>query len=131
MICNNCFENKNLKKYIEDNGSKVKNGYQCSQCKKIENCSIKTNIFKISKNTLSKKIQEIILTLYEHNNDLGMRHYAEKNICEDGENPNNYAQLKSLESLCFNLFEEEEIIPKLLSENINYRAIKDGEYENL
>jgi len=125
MICNFCFENKNLKEYIEENGDKAEDGYICSQCK-LENDDLKNDMYILSKSNLAQKLQVIIQNLYEHDNDLGMLHFAEKNICENGEDPNQYTQLKCLQSICFELFEEEEIIPKLLSENINYTYIKDG-----
>jgi hypothetical protein len=125
MICTNCFANENLKDYIKKVGKKADKEYICLECN-VRVQDIIDDTYILSKSDLAKKLQDIILKLYEHDNNLEMLHYAEKNICENGEDPNKYAKLKCLQSICFELFEDEEIIPELLSENISYSHIQDG-----
>jgi len=124
VICNYCFENEEIKKYIEENGEKAKTQYQCLECR-TSNKEIVDEMYIISKRTLAKQMQNIIFKLYEHDNDLGMMQNAENNFCEDGEDPNFYAQLQSLEEVCFDLFGDEKLA-QIISENTNLRNIADG-----
>jgi len=124
VICNYCFENEEMKKYIEENGEKAKTQYQCLECR-TSNKETVDEMYIISKRTLAKKMQNIIFKLYEHDNDLGMMQNAENNFCEDGEDPNFYAQLQSLEEVCFDLFGDEKLA-QIISENTNWRNIADG-----
>ena len=117
MICNYCFENEELNDYIKKQGSKATHSYQCPECQSLED-----NMYILSKDDLARKLQKIILQLYEHDNDLGMMHFAEKNICEDGEDPNTYAQLKDLYSVTYELFEDDHKLAELIA---SYRNIKD------
>ena len=121
MVCNYCFENENLSNYIKEYGSKAVLNFQCTTCNSSDE-----DIYILPKKDLAQKLQEIILRLYEHDNDLGMMHFAEKNICDDGEDPNTYAQLENLYSLSYELFEDETKIPELLNSNINIRDIQQG-----
>ena len=125
MICNSCFDNENLKDYIKETGKKDPSKFKCQECGK-ENEDLIDDMYLLTKSNLAIKLQNIILKLYEHDNDLGMYSNAEKIFCENGKDPNSYAQLQSLNEVCYQLFEDEEIIPELLSENGKYRYIKDG-----
>jgi len=121
MVCNYCFENENLSSYIKEYGSKAVLNFQCTTCNSSDE-----DMYILPKKDLAQKLQEIISRLYEHDDDLGMMHFAEKNICDDGEDPNTYAQLESLHSLSYELFEDETKIPELLNSNINIRDIQQG-----
>lgn len=122
MICNYCYENKNLINYIEECGEKARIHDTCTECGTVNDHN---DMYRLSKIKLSKKLQNIILELYENDIDLGMYRFAEKNLCDDGEDPNTYAQLQSLEEICYDLFEDEKLAD-IISENI----IKDGSYED-
>lgn len=121
MVCNYCFENKELNDYIKEQGSKATHSYQCSECQSLED-----EMYLLPKDDLARKLQKIILTLYEHDNDLGMMHFAEKNICDEGEDPNKYAQLEDIYSVCYELFEDDTKIPEIIASNINFRDIQQG-----
>jgi len=102
MVCNYCFKNEELNDYIKLQGSKVTGHYECPECQSSED-----DMYILSKDDLGTKLRKIILRLYEHDNDLGMMYFAEKNICENEEDPNIYAQLKGLGAVCYELFEDE------------------------
>lgn len=121
MVCNYCFESEELNDYIREHGSKATSNYQCPECQSSDEL-----MYLLSKNTLAMKLQKIISTLYEHDDDLGMMYYAQKYICKGDGNPNSYAQLQNLSEVCFELFGGDEQIPNLLSSNIDYSHIKDG-----
>lgn len=121
MICNYCFENEELNEYIKEQGSKATHSYQCPECKSSED-----DMYILAKVDLAKKLQKIILSLYEHDNDLGMMHFAEKNICEDGEDPNSYAQLQNLYSVCYELFEDDTKLSELIASHRNIKDIQQG-----
>lgn len=121
MVCNYCFEYEEISNYIKENGFKASHNYQCPDCQSLED-----EMYLLSKDDLAKKLQKIILTLYEHDNDLGMMHYAEKYICEGDEVPNSYAQLEDIYSVCYELFEDDTKIPEIIASNINFRDIQQG-----
>lgn len=121
MICNYCFENENLSNYIKEYGSKAVSTFQCTTCNSSDE-----DMYILHKKDLAQKLQEIILRLYEHDDNLGMMNYAQKYICEGEEEPNRYAQLQNLISICYELFEDETKIPKLISSNIDYSYVKNG-----
>lgn len=123
MICNYCFDDEKLNEWIEENGEKVNNDYICPNCniyaKEVD------KMYILDKKDLVEKLKDIILSLYENDIDLGMYHFAEKNLCDNGDDPNKYAGLISLEEICGDLFGNEELA-EMISENISWKDIADG-----
>ena len=124
-ICNYCFDNEELSQWIVENGVEISNDYTCS-------CGVKADEvesqFILEKKELAEKLKEIILELYEHDDNLGMYNYA-KSFCDEGEDPNYYAQLKSLEDVCYDLFGDERLA-YIISENVSWKDIADGGYDD-
>ena len=130
MICNYCFYDEKLNKWIEENGKKVKNDYICPNCH--TSAREVDEIYILDKKDLVEKLKNIILNLYENDIELGVYHFAEKNLCDNGEDPNSYAELKSLKEVCCDLFGDERLA-EIISENfenVDWRNIADGDYDN-
>ena len=128
IICNYCFDDEKLSQWIKKQGIKIEdNNFKCPNCK--TSVMEVDEIYVLDKKKLVEKLKEIILNLYENDIELGMYYFAEKNLCDNGEDSNYYAQLKSLEDVCYDLFGDERLA-NIISENVSWKDIADGGYDD-
>lgn len=127
MICNYCFSNENIKKYIKENGIKAKQAYQCPNCQEINNEDLIEPIYMLSRSELAKKLQEVIQNLYEHETVHGLYGSAVMFAREENDEPNDYAGCLSLEEVCWECFNDGDSLAQIISSNVNIRDIQQGE----
>ena len=129
MICNYCFENENIKKYIEDNGNEAALDYQCQECQEMNDTNLIDEMYVISEAELSERVCTVITNLFEHENVHGLYGSAAM-IAEGDEEPNDYAGCLSLNEVCWELFDDGDKLSTLIVENHNGREFTDGGYND-
>jgi hypothetical protein len=125
MVCNFCFENVRIRQYIEENGKKAKLGYECSECKE-KNEDLIDDMYIFSKQELAEKLKEIIVKLYEHENNHGLVGSA-ISYAEDGDDPSMYHGCVSLIEVCEDIFGDGDKLAQIISDSINERDIMQGD----
>jgi hypothetical protein len=125
IICNYCFDNEELNKWIEKNGEKSENNFICPNCK--TSAKEVNEIYFLNKKDLAEKLQEIIKELYEHESMHGLCGSAAMVAREENDNPNDYIECLTLAEVCWELFDDGDKLAKIISSNQNIRNIQQGE----
>lgn len=94
--CENCFEDENLKGFIEENGIKS-NPFNCSHCGNFN------SKYMIDEYVLSSWIKSIICKVYSYED--GIAYTISKNYVEGDEEINDYAPFRDLYEVCEDLFD--------------------------
>jgi len=126
MICNQCFEDEKIQKYIISHGKKANDGYKCI-CGAESNYEYEEFIYLLNKQKLAEKLIEIIKKLHVHENEHGMGGSA-RSYVEDEEDPFKFASLSDLEDVCYDYFGD-NLIADFIVENKLYVDISDGDYD--
>lgn len=117
--CESCFEDENLRTYIEQNGTKS-SSFTCTNCEAIN------SKYLLEDYVLSSWIKGIIDKVYSYED--GMAYTVSKHYVEGGEKITNYAPFLDLYEVSENLFDcdSDIIIGIINNETSNYETIKDG-----
>jgi len=105
MICNYCFEDDKIQKYITTNGIEADNGYICT-CGRQNDEDEETKLYLLAKNILADKLAEVIEHLYIHEDIHGMGGSA-RSFVEGDEDPFDLAWLEDVQDICMDCFEDD------------------------
>jgi len=119
MICNYCFEDEKIRKYIINTGKEAKDDYICS-CGKQNDEYEEIKLYLFEKEKLADKLAEVIEHLYVHEDVHGMGDSA-RSYVDKGEDPLEFAGLSDIQDICMDYFDDDcSILAEFIVENKSY-----------
>jgi len=106
VICNFCFDNGQIKNFIEEKGKKAPEDYCCEECGEC-NKNLIEDMYLIEKSIMVEKLESVILNLYTH-------------IYQYALSGNTIEPYLTLEEVCweaFDLWDGGDGLAELISEN--------------
>jgi len=125
MICNHCFEDINIRDYIESNGEQSNNS--CPNCGAQSDPYEEMEVYLLEKRLLAEKLVDIVQKLYTHENVHGLGGSARSHI-ERGEDPNDLAGLSDLDDVCENIFGDNQL-SIFIVDNRPFVDMADGDFD--
>jgi len=118
-ICNYCFEDEKIRKYIVDNGEQADNSYLCTCCKQND-VDEEIKLYLLKKEDLADKLAEVIEHLYVHEDTHGMGGSA-RSYVDKGEDPLDLAGLSDIQDICMDYFDDDcSVLAEFIVENKSY-----------
>jgi len=119
MICNYCFEDEKIQKYITINGVVANNDHICT-CGRQNDAEEEIKLYLLEKNVLADKLAEVIEDLYVHEDTHGLGGSA-SSFAEGDEDPFDLAGLLDIQDICMDCFEDDcSVLAEFIVENKSF-----------
>jgi len=125
MICNHCFEDINIRNYIESNGEQSND--PCPNCGAQSDPDEEYEVYCLEKRLLAEKLANVLQKLYIHENVHGLGGSARSHI-ERREDPGDLAGLLDLDEACDDIFSDNQL-GRFIVDNRPFVNIADGDFD--